>query len=543
MALLAPRRAGAWSLALYALLSFAFFGIPVVGHFGSSIIGANELDPSNYMWFLGWWPHALAHGLNPLYTHLVFVPEGYNLAWVASVALPSLVLAPITAAFGPLVTWNVLQLLAPALSAWTAFLLCRHITRSLVPSLVGGYLFGFSPYMLGHLVGAPQLALVALLPVFVLLVLRHVEGSLSGRAFVGATAVALAAELLISTEVAATSVLFGAIALAVAFGLFPERRAALRRTLELIVGAGLAAALLVSPLLFYVLFRPYAAPEQALRPFPADLLSFVVPNRFIGLHVPGAAPGYASGFAYLGLPLLALVGIFAWRQRHSRAAQLMTILVGVGFVASLGGRLVIAGHNTHVPLPWALFAELPGLRYAIPLRFSVFMFLPVAVIVARWLSERPSAGRWALALLAVLFIAPRVGNVGWNTKHVTDPAFFASGQYRAYIKRSDRLLTIPNWGPNTRWQANAGFRFSLAGGYLGAFPRSYTRYPTWLTLQTGRLSPDYRAQLRRYVRDKGVTAIVVDKRYLGPWRRLFGTLGVRPLDTGGVLFYRLPEQG
>jgi hypothetical protein len=36
-----------------------------------------------------------------------------------------------------------------------------------------------------------------------------------------------------------------------------------------------------------------------------------------------------------------------------------------------------------------------------------------------------------------------------------------------------------------------------------------------------------------------VTAIVVDENYLGPWRRLFGTLNVAPVETGGVLFYRL----
>ena len=102
------------------------------------------------------------------------------------------------------------------------------------------------------------------------------------------------------------------------------------------------------------------------------------------------------------------------------------------------------------------------------------------------------------------------------------------------------MLTIPAWGPNERWQADTGFRFKLAAGYAGnPFPLSYSRYPTWNTLLTGRLTPDYRAQLRRFVLAKGVTAIVVDKTVSGPWRTLFGTLGVRPVDTGGVLFYRL----
>ncbi len=34
--------------------------------------------------------------------------------------------------------------------------------------------------------------------------------------------------------------------------------------------------------------------------------------------------------------------------------------------------------------------------------------------------------------------------------------------------------------------------------------------------------------------------IVVDKRaFPAPWLTLFGSLGVRPVDTGGVLVYRL----
>jgi hypothetical protein len=36
-----------------------------------------------------------------------------------------------------------------------------------------------------------------------------------------------------------------------------------------------------------------------------------------------------------------------------------------------------------------------------------------------------------------------------------------------------------------------------------------------------------------------VTAIVVDETQPGHWRQLFAPLGVKPISTGGVLFYRL----
>jgi len=118
--------------------------------------------------------------------------------------------------------------------------------------------------------------------------------------------------------------------------------------------------------------------------------------------------------------------------------------------------------------------------------------------------------------------------------------FFSSGAYRAYLQPSDRVLTIPAWGPNERWQADTGFRFRLADGYAGnPFPASYTRYPTWNTLLTGRLTPDYAAQLRRFVDAKGRDGDRRGERVPRPWKTLFGTLGVRPVATGGVLLYRL----
>jgi hypothetical protein len=191
-----------------------------------------------------------------------------------------------------------------------------------------------------------------------------------------------------------------------------------------------------------------------------------------------------------------------------------------------------------------LLAKLPVLRYAIAIRFAVFVALPVAPIVALWLSREPRPGgrgaaRWALAALAVAFIVPDVRSASFDTR-IADPPFFASGAYKAYLHPSDNVLTIPAWGPNERWQANSGFHFNLSDGYAGnPFPPSFTRYPAWNMFLTGKLTPDYAAQLRRYVVDKRVTAVVVDQSVPGPWTRLFGSLGVRPMATGGVLVYRV----
>lgn len=538
-----PARGAAWPLGVYAALALVFWGPSVLDAPRSEIVAADDLDPSAYLWFFSWWPHALLHGLNPFYSDLIFVPDGYNLAWVTSMPGPSLLLAPATLALGPVVTWNLISLASPALSAWTAFLLCRHVSGSSPASLVGGYLFGFSPYMLNQLRGAPQLALVALLPLLALLVLRHVQGSVSDRRFAVAVTAVLTGQILISTEVFATAVVFGGVALAIGYLLFEERRPALRRTVVLL-GVGLVAtAVLASPLLYYVFFGERTLPAQALARYPADLLSFVVPGPLVGLgpeRVGGTVPGWATGAAYLGLPLLALVAAFAWAHRRSRSTLLAAGMVVVGAVAALGGTLYVGGDETGVPMPWAVVEGLPLLRYAIPLRFPVYAFLAAAVVVAMWLAWRPSAARWAFAIIAVASLLPAVGNGAWHTRLAHVP-FFADGGYEQRLEPADRVLTIPAWGRNMHWHLEADFSFGLAGGYTGAFPASYTRYAAWRRLlgtPFPRVDAATLAELRRFIAAKGVTAVVLERGQPRLWKRLLDDLGGRPVATDGVLLYR-----
>ena len=538
---------GSWPPAVYLVLSLALFGIPVLGHFGTHIIAFEDGDPSVFMWFLAWWPHALLHGLNPFVTHAILYPDGYNLQWVASMPLPSIVLAPVTLGFGPAVTWNVLQLLCPALSAWTAFLLCRHVVGRTLPSLVGGYVFGFSPYMLSNLQASPNLALVALLPIFVLVVLRRLEGTIGSRRFVVEMTVALAAQYLIATEVLATAVAFGILALVLAAIFAPERRSALWDVAKLLVVSFATTAILISPFLYYFLFGAHYPPSNTR--FRADLASFVLPPKgvVLGFHGPGGGSTGSALVAYLGLPLLVLIALFLWSRRRERSTWWLALFMFLVLLASLGPRLLVRGTETGIWLPWDLVGRLPLLRYAIPERLVLFLTLPAAVIVALWLGTgsrggaRGSVARWALALLAVACIVPNAGAAAWDTA-ISEPAFFAHHAYRRYLNGSDHVLTVPFWGPNQRWIADAGFPFALSAGATGQGQSpGYTRYPIWRTLVDFPypLPPDYGYQLRRFLAAKHVTAIVVEQGFPGPWSKLFGTLGVRPVATGGVLLYRL----
>jgi hypothetical protein len=448
------------------------------------------------------------------------------------------------------VSWNVLQLLSPALSAWTAFLLCRHVVGRSLPALIGGYIFGFSPYVLANLQTSPNVGLVALLPVFVLLVLKRMEGSIAPRRFVIAMTLALTAQFLISTEVLATSTLFGAFSLLAAFALFEEHRGRLLQTIKLLALAYGTTAVLVSPYLYYFFFGQQYPPGATN--FSADLFTSVLPRGLVALEVHGG-PSLARGglVGYLGLPLVLLIALFLWQRRGSRAALLPVLCVLFALVASLGDRLYVLGHATSIWMPWRLFAQLPVMRYAIPARLVLFVTLPAALIVAIWLggrgahtarsASRERVARWGLALLAVAFIIPDVGSAAWNTP-ISDPPFFQHDAYRRYLNSGDHVLTIPTWGPSQRWVADAGYPFALsAGGGGQSLPVGYTRYPIWNSMLAFpyALPTDYAIQLRRFLTAKDVTAIIVQQGFPGPWSKLFGTLGVQPVATGGVLLYRL----
>lgn len=540
------RSPAVWALPLYGVISLIFFAWPVRGELGSTLIASNTIDPSIYTWFYGWWPWALLHGHNPFLTDWILVPQGYNLSWVTAVPGPSYLAAPVTLLFGPIVTYNALALVAPALSAWTAFLLCRHVTGATLASLLAGYLFGFSPYMLRMLQGAPHLYFVALIPLFVLLVLWRLEGRIGERFLFGALALGLAVQFFTSNDVLVTFTIFATVALALAFAVFTERRALLLRTTGVILLAYLGAAVLATPALFHMLFHGHTTPEQNTPLYANDLISWVVPDSSLlvaDTHAIDGTPPQYGGLAYFGIPLLALIGLYLWRNRRSRTALLLGLCFAIPALSGLGHRLTVDGDVTRLGLPWSVVDRLPGIELLVPQRFVLYAFLAAALIVALALARRPGVPAWALGALALVAIVPWVGSAYWKAPAYT-PAFFETGEYRNHLREDDRVLPLPIIGDSMRWQAQEDFPFKLVGGGVGAFPEEYRSYPAFGMLISGEAGPNYAAEMRRFVRAKGTTAVVAEKNSIGPGReRLLESLGVAPRDVGGVLLYRLRPPG
>jgi hypothetical protein len=460
----------------YVAISFLYFGVRLLPHPGRALVGTG-LDPQIFVWSFAWWPHALGAGENPLFSHAVYAPDGINLAWATTVPLLAVAFSPLTIAFGPSVAYNVASLLMPALAAWTAYLLCRHLTGSVWASLAGGYLFGFSSYILGQQLGHLHLTSVFLVPLVALVVVRFVQGELDGPALTWRLGVLLGLQLWIGTEVSLTLALALATAGVLAFWLVPGVRPRLRALLRPVAAAYGVACLLASPLLVYAFVDFYPDSINVPSRFNADLVNVVVPTQLIALGGSWLA-GLSSRFpssdiergAYLGLPVLVIVAWFAIRGRRLPATRFLVASLVAPLLLSLGTALVVGGRRV-TPLPWDLVARLPLLNNVLPVRFAVFTTLAAAVIVALWASSTRSAAAILLPALAILSLVPAV----WRADYRLLPerwSFFSEGLYRLCIPKGETVAIFPFgfWGSSMLWQAESDFWFDQAGGYLRPEP-------------------------------------------------------------------------
>ncbi|HEX8100332.1 MAG TPA: hypothetical protein VF660_09060 [Actinomycetota bacterium] len=535
-------------------LSVVFFGHHVLPDPGKAYLGEGA-DPGAIMWFLKWWPYALGHRLNPFVTHLVWAPSGANLAGTTAVPALALLAAPLTLSAGPIVAYNVLYVLAPALSGCSAFMLARHATRSGWAALAAGYLYGFSSYELSKMLGHLNLATVFVPPLAALLVVRRVEGGLRGWRFVLPMAGLLVVQFLISTEVFFTMTLFGGIALLL-FALFDwrERRAVALSAGRSIVAAYLLAGAFLSPYLYYVV-RGLSEPpiyDFYSTLYVTDPANFVVPTvltRFGSgafTHLSFRFTGNLSEqSAYLGLPMLIVVAWFGWRSRRSRTAKLLLGMFILLALCSLGPKLTLFG-RPRWPLLWRPLVAVPLVKYALPARFPLYIALVVALMAAFWLADR-GVPRWAKAVLmslAVVSLMPAWSGLFWSTP-LSSPSFFSSGAFRQYLHPGDTVVIVPygDRGQSMLWQVQSDFAFRMAGGYVTVVPpKAFSAWPIVKTLYTGEVVPRADDELRAFVGAHNVSALIVAAETETVWDGLFRTIDPRPSSAGGVRVYRVPAR-
>jgi hypothetical protein len=503
------RKAWAWHLA--ALSVYAALTIILIWHFEpltAKLEGAGD-DPIDCLWFLDWWPWAIAHHLNPLHCTLVWQPLGVYLAWVTGVPLLSLLGWPLTLLGGPALTYNFFSITAPLGAAFTAYLLCLRVSGRPVPAIIGGYVFGFSSYEMAEELGTLTLSVTLLVPLLLLVVLKRLNGEVSRLRFAVAGALLLSCQFLIGMEVAATSLVFGGIAWTLALYYMPDRRAVLVRLVADALPAAALVALFVSPFLISMARHPDYVNHPAVWPyfFTADLLNLVVPTKLTaigGSAFAGVSKHFCGGpqehCAYIGLPLLAIVVWYGRAAGGAGCGRLLVACFGLFVLLSFGPFLWVAGHFTGLALPGLLLAHLPLLNAALPTRFAMFSSLVLALMTSCWLAgASPGRAGWGRKLLAGVGCACLISQPHpWFA--VPRSAFFQPGRVEAVLGPNPRVLVLPFSinGPSSAWQQESAFSFAQTGGYLGFPPRAMQQYPAVQDLFDNMPGPHFPVDLRAF---------------------------------------------
>jgi hypothetical protein len=528
-------------------------------------LGGGLGDPGVFIWFLRWTPFALGRQISPFFSDYLNHPDGINLMWNTWVPLPGLLLSPLTLAFGPVLSLNVLVTLAFGLSAWSAYLAIHRYVPNHGAAAAGGLVYGFSPAMIGH-AHHPNLILVFLLPLLFVLVDEVLVRQRWSPLWLGVVlGLVAAAQLLTGEELLVATGLLSAVLLLVLAVMHP--RAVPGR-------AGYAVLAIVVSLL---VFAPLVAwPVKAQLTGPArvqsditpevrgssDLLAVVTPNRLSAV-APDAAIRLGDRFqggkeTYLGIPMLLVALAVVVARRRDAVVRVAFAMLVATLVLSLGARLRIGGDATGVVLPWAAMEALPLVQNMVPSRLALFTALFAGLLLAAALDGLWRLGGWgwrALAVVTAVAVLAALAPPGPFRPRpvVATPPFFTSDAVRA-LPRDGVALVVPfprrgRVNEAMVWQAEAGMWFKMPGGYfVGPDPGGGTRHdapPTTTSvilnrIQRGRPPPELTPELRRAIA-RDLATWRVDTVVLGPMANrevmdgfLTELLGRSPAAAGGV---------
>ncbi len=564
-----PPRGGtfrrAWPLLVVvvvaAAISLAYFGSGLWGS-GDSWRG-NVGDPEYFMWFLGWMPHAIPqailHGHNPLVSTYQLFPQGTNLMWNTSVVLPAVLMSPITALSGPVVSYNLLIVGGPVVTSATSYWALHRYVDSRLAAGVGALVFAFCPFIMLHTSGHLHLVLLALVPVTVvlvdeLLVRQRRRSWLIG----GLLGVVAACQLLTSEEVLAIEVVAAVGAVLILCLLHPR---AVRSRVGYAVGGAVCAAVVFVVLAGYPLYVQLRGPQKAPGAhspgtYSTDLLNLIWPiNQWLDLGVghPTFTGNASEWTGYLGIPLVLLllvVVVTTWRRRP--VVPVAALLVVGLLILSLGPHLHINGH-TSVPLPWAALARLPLLENLLPGRVSLVIAFFTALLVAVFVDEVVRARQlwWRLAgagLVAAVVLSLVPGGLRITT--VPIPAFFTTAAQDRIPDGSVALVVPYITGPLNEhpslWQASGGMRFRMMDGWM-IVPGLHWGGPNAVSeaiahAGTITVTSDVRNSILGLLRSRQVRTVVVgptDNRpaVIALFTKVFGQ---PPTSVGGVDLWTVP---
>ena len=485
----------------------------------SRIVAGNPGDPDQSAWWMRYAAGAVAHWHLPaLITSGMNAPTGVSAMWNPSLLAPGVVLSPVTLAFGPQVSLNVLLTIGFAGSAASLYWVLRRWSVGVGAAIAGGLAYGFSPALTQSAIGHYDLQFAVFPPLIAHFAARLVigrpagqragrdpDGSLRAGAGLGLTA---ALQLLTCEELLFnTAVAIGIGLLVAALSKARVARAVIARPSDLAVreqarrvtsGLLMAAGVLVI-LAGYPVWTQFAGPlTQHGSPYLTDyykndLYDFIEPSRLQLVHTAGSAAfagqfpgGLAEYLGYLGWPMLVAIVATAWTLWRVLAVRVLAVAFVVLEVFSLGGALLAGGHvHGWFKLPWYWLEGLPLASSAIVDRFSIVAdgcaaaLLALAVDAAwrRASAPRPAGqgrrrllARLAVGLATCVAVVPMLPAPLPTSTVGGVPAGWAQVLTGLRVPAGGGVLTVPlatgAFPTPMRWQADTGLPVDMAAGYF-----------------------------------------------------------------------------
>jgi hypothetical protein len=403
-------------------------------------------DAGGYVWDFWWVARQIVHLSSPWDTNYLAAPVGADLGFHTLMPLPGLLMTPVTIAFGPSATYNLVSVLCPGLLCYVMYRAARLWLPSQFGAIAAGALFGLSPILAWRSWYEVNLALGALfLPMALEAAVRLRRHP--GRRQAVILGLVMGAAVLTDQE---SAVLAGIIAALVLLPwVLQHPSLATLRTLGL---AALTGVIVASPQI-YVMLRQ--APANRIPASRAGILDvnyvnsgaalgqlFAPSPRVADYGLKAVAQYYHQGPASIVVAtfgaVLTLLGLFgiavAWRRRHARS---LALLWAGCAVLSLGSAVWIGNHD-YIPvaqvvhgvrlsavMPFTWFTRIPGLStFREANRFTELGLLPLVLLAGagvEWLRSNATAVLIPVLALAALE-AGWSGNPGIPTMPTAMPA-------------------------------------------------------------------------------------------------------------------------
>jgi len=507
-----PGRVGAGSgiasLALFALLAIAHTW-PLATAPGTLSRNDNG-DAILHEWTIAWVAHQVVNDPAHLFDANIFYPERQALAYSDHLFVQSMLAAPwLWAGASPVLAHNLVLIAGFALTGWAACLVMRRWTGDWLAGILSGSLLAFNAFTLTRLPQIQDLHLeffpLALLAFDRLLTAPNARHACQ-----------LACWYVLQSLAGTYLMAFTAISLAAAWLSRPGDWLGVRAR-RLIPWTVFAAALSVVALLPFLLPYVQAYREVGLarsleetRPLSAELTDYLAAGG--RLHFEWWSRRFFQGdalFPGVTALLLMLVAVgtgVAFRQPRAR----MTLAIGVAaFAFSFG--------PAFPPYAWAyrVFPLLWGIRGAV--RFGQFFLAAVGILAGFGLAQVRShlSLRWSVGVGLAAIMAG-------NLEALRAPLSYT--EYRGIAPVYDTLPKLGNkavlvwvpFPPSPQFHLNAPFMLMatrswqrMLNGYSGFKPASYYRHAAALAD-----FPDESSI--RYLREQGVTHVLVDGRNMRP---------------------------